>query len=599
MPRWKKRGGSRMKVNEYKDKIESLEIQLKYLENDYHLTKEEYEKSTAKYLEILKEFKKKNDDLKDLQKNLEKIVEDRTRELNESQKILLLKGSEQQIMLDASPEMIFYKDFENRFVRINKSFIEFIGFPYKSVVGKSDTELFNSDNRKEIFDCSKVIESGKPELNKNVKMETPAGKRWIKLDKIPYKGSDGNIVGVIGFALDITEKINADEQKKNLEEQLFQAQKMESIGRLAGGIAHDFNNILSTIMGYAELLNLKLNKSSSLQKKSISTILKSTKKASSLIKKLLGFARSGKSNPVPLFLNDLIQDILCVSEKIFEKKIRVLYDLNDYLNIIEADKNQLDQVFTNLIINARDAMPEGGVLTFKTENVVVKNGYKQRYSGHKPGSYAKVSVSDTGTGMSKKIVKKIFEPFFTTKEEGKGTGLGLATVYGIIQNHNGFIDVKSEIGSGTTFELYFPVTEKGIVEEQKEEDFIKGSGTILFADDEDDVRIFVNSLLKEIGYDILLAKDGFEAIEIYEEKKKNIDLVILNMIMPKMHGSVTFDKLRKINPDVKVLISSGYNMNKKVSEVIKKGAMGFLPKPFSLSELSFAINEVLSNGRNK
>lgn len=385
-----------------------------------------------------------------------------------------------------------------------------------------------------------------------------------------------------------------EEEKKKLEEQLFQSQKMESIGRLAGGIAHDFNNILTSIKGYAELLKIQYCETNSKEKHAADVILKGVDRAANLTKQLLGFARGGKYNPIPLKVNDVIEEIVSVSEKIFEKNISVTYLFEEDIDTIEADRHQLDQVLTNLIINAWDAMPRGGVLSFKTENVFLDDDFSFRFPEFHPGEYVKISVTDTGVGMTDEIQKHIFEPFFTTKGEGKGTGLGLATVYGIVKSHNGHMSVYSEPGEGTTFSLYFPVSNSEIIETKKEFNIIKGEATILVVDDEESVRGMAEDMLEVLGYKVLSAEDGRKAVKIYKEKKNEIDLVLLDMIMPKMAGKETYRALKKITPDIKVLLASGYSQNDKTKEILDEGALGFVQKPFGIQELSKTLSETLN-----
>jgi len=385
----------------------------------------------------------------------------------------------------------------------------------------------------------------------------------------------------------------AEEERKNLEEQLFQAQKMESIGRLAGGIAHDFNNILTSIMGYAELLKYKLTNSSAREKQAADIIIKGSERASDLTRQLLAFARGGKYNPVPLIVNDLIKQTIIVSEKIFEKNIEVKYDLEEKLKPIEADRNQMDQVLTNIIINAKDAMPNGGELIFNTANVYLDEEYTRKFQELKPGDYVKISIRDTGMGMPRSIKDRIFEPFFTTKGAGCGTGLGLATVYGIIKNHNGQISCTSEPGKGTTFTIYLPATEKEIIKEENEKKIIKGEETILLVDDEEYVRDVAKRQLERLGYKAITASDGFDAVDIYKKKKKKIDLVLLDMVMPNLAGKETFRELKNINPHIKVILISGFSQNGRAAEVIKEGALAFLQKPFKLYELSKMLAGVL------
>ncbi len=394
------------------------------------------------------------------------------------------------------------------------------------------------------------------------------------------------------FAVDITDLKKAEEEKRSLQEQLFLAQKMESIGRLAGGIAHDFNNILTGIMGYAELLKMKFPDTNTMEGKAAEVIFRGTGRAADLTKQLLGFARGGKYNPVPLNINDVIREVVEISEKIFEKKIEVKYEFEENVGIIEADQSQIEQVLMNLIINARDAMPLGGKITFKTENTYIDKKYSSRFPEFKAGNYVKISIIDTGTGIPREVKEHIFEPFFTTKGVGKGTGLGLATVYGIIKNHDGHINVYSEPGKGTVFNIYLPVSEVKVIEKE-EENLIKGSGTILLIDDEEVVRNVSANQLESLGYNVLTAADGTEAIDIYRSEAGSINLVLLDMIMPGMSGTDIYLALKEINPDVKILLISGFSQNGRATDLMEKGALGFIQKPFKMYELSKAIFEAM------
>ncbi|HDY88143.1 MAG TPA: response regulator, partial [bacterium] len=413
----------------------------------------------------------------------------------------------------------------------------------------------------------------------------------VEVSSVPLI-KDDKVIGIFVIARDITERRKAEKERKNLEEQLFHSQKMESIGRLAGGIAHDYNNILTIIMGWAEILTRKLEDDSPYHK-GIHTILTNTIRAKELSHQLLGFARGGKYEPKPLKINNVIKDTIKVTEKIFEKNIEVIFDFEKNIDTIEADENQIHQDMTNLIINAKDAMQNGGTITSKTENVFIDEEYAAKYKQFKSGNYVKVSISDTGIGMTKEIQNKIFEPFFTTKDKGKGTGLGLASVYGIIKNHSGYISCHSELGSGTTFTFYLPVTEKEIVEKKIHTEFIGGNETIMVIDDENDVREMTKCLLKDLGYKVILASDGVEAVDVYKEKKNEIDLVLMDMIMPVMGGEETFRKLCEINSKVKVLIMSGFSQGHKATEILKGGAIGFLQKPFEMQNLLKVISKAL------
>jgi len=276
-----------------------------------------------------------------------------------------------------------------------------------------------------------------------------------------------------------------------------------------------------------------------------------------------------------------------------KKEITIHRKYEKDICVIEADQGQIEQVLLNLYLNAWQAMPAGGDLSIETKNVVVGKDYTSAYSMI-PGKYLQISISDTGVGMDKKTKERIFEPFFTTKEFGRGTGLGLAMVYGITKSHNGFIDVTSKPGQGTTFLLYFPASEKGVVKEKPTApEIIKGTGTILLVDDEPDVLVVSKESLESLGYSVYAVKNGEEAITLYKQKKGKIDLIVLDMIMPELSGSETFDRIRELNPSAKIILSSGYSLNDQAQQIMSKGCLGFIQKPFDIVQLSRKIREVL------
>ncbi len=489
-----------------------------------------------------------------------------------------------KLQFENSPDIILIIDKEFKIKTINRTLSG--NYTIEELIGKYSIEILPSDQRekmKKVVD--RCFKTGEVQDIEHAISE----KKLVRARIIPIKDK-GNIANVLIISTDITER-------KQLEEQLFQAQKMESLGRLAGGVAHDFNNILTTILGYAELPKLTFPDSSNEEGEAADMIIKGAERASDLIIQLLGFARGGKYNPVPLNINEVIKDIVKVSEKIFEKNIRVSFGFEKDIHTIDADKNQLDQILTNLFINARDAMPKGGELLVKTENVSMDEELVKRTPEIIPGNYVKISVTDTGTGMTKDIRDHVFEPFFTTKGKGKGTGLGLATVYGIVKNHDGYIYMYTKPGEGTTFTLYFPASEMEIVEKVESAEIHKGNATILVVDDEEDIRKYVAVMLKKLGYNVYVAKDGKDAINIYSEKKDEIDLVLLDIIMPEMAGRETNLKLVEINPDAKVILASGYSQSGKATEILKEGATGFIQKSFRVKDLTKIITDTLDKNQ--
>ena len=369
---------------------------------------------------------------------------------------------------------------------------------------------------------------------------------------------------------------------------------MEAIGTLAGGIAHDFNNILMGIQGHASLI-LTHNDHGSSSKKDLESIEALVESGANLTRQLLAYARGGKYEVKPIDLNELIQ----AQNRLFlrMKKDIVLHEkLANNLWIIDADQGQMEQAILNLYINASQAMPDGGDIYIETENVIIDENHAGSFHVDH-GKYIKVMISDTGVGIDESIKQRIFEPFFTTKEIGRGTGLGLASVYGIIENHGGSIFVSSEKGKGTTFTLYLPGGERKMTKENGSfTEIPKGEGGVLIVDDEDMIVSVSSRLIDKMGYTAFHASNGEEAIEVYKANMDKIDIVILDLIMPGLGGGDTFDRLKEINPDIKVLLSSGYSIDGLAQEILDRGCNGFIQKPFRVKELSDKLMGILAIG---
>ena len=402
----------------------------------------------------------------------------------------------------------------------------------------------------------------------------------------------GDITHYEGVVLDVSKRMKAENERESLQTQLQQAQKMEAVGTLAGGIAHDFNNLLMAIQGRTSIMLMKKD-SSHPDIRHLKGIENNVESAAELTRQLLGFAKGGKYEVRPTDLNELVKK----ENRMFgrtKKEISIHGKYAEDLWSVEVDRGQIEQVLLNLYINAWQAMPGGGNLYLETENVTLDEDYVKPFS-IAPGRYVKISVADTGVGMDKATRERIFEPFFTTKEMGRGTGLGLASAYGIIKNHGGFINVYSEKGHGTTFNIYLPASEKEAIEEKKPAgSTLRGTETVLFVDDEDMIIEVAGELFEQLGYKVLTAGSGREAIETYEKNKEKIDIVLLDMIMPDMSGGETYDKLKEINPDIKVLLASGYSMNGTATEIMDRGCNGFIQKPFKMKEFSQKLREILN-----
>lgn len=458
---------------------------------------------------------------------------------------------------------------------LNKSEYELLASDFTYLLHEKDRQMFKERLRKLYFHPQ--------EIDKNLSMKI--NQRSVSLTLLPVM--DENQRSVIIILNDISEQ-------KRMEAKLIQAQKMEAIGTLAGGIAHDFNNLLMVIQGNVSLMLLD-TPTNHPHYGMLKIIEKQVQSGSKLTNQLLGYARKGRYEVRPIYLNQLVID---TSEAFgrTKKNITIYRDLAEDLFPCEADQGQIEQVLMNLFVNASDAMPEGGELFIRTQNVTHKEINNNLYDPV-PGNYVLFSIRDTGVGMDKKILNRIFDPFFTTKELGRGTGLGLASVYGIVKGHGGYIEVESEVGHGSTFKVYLPASNKKVERSGKIVDSIeKGRGTILFVDDEDVILEVGKEFLKVLGYEVLVAQSGKEAIEIFNKNQDRIDLVLLDMIMPQMSGGEVYDRLKEISPGVKVLLSSGYSIDGEATKILERGCNGFIQKPFNINQLSQSIKSILKEG---
>jgi PAS domain S-box-containing protein len=483
-----------------------------------------------------------------------------------------------------TPDIIFALNKAGIFSYVNPAMERILGYPPSEVIGEKFIHFVkegDSNKFQELFD---MVWEGKKIISETLgTILTKDGKeRIFSASGAPNFDSEGQVISLVGILRDITDQTF-------LEARLRQAKKMEAIGTLAGGIAHDFNNLLMGIQGYTSLILLKLDENHPFYEKLIG-INQQVQSGVDLTRQLLGFARGGKYEVKSVDLNQILQQ----SSEMFgraKKEIRIHRRFQEDLWTVEVDLGQIEQSLINLYMNAWQAMPGGGSIYLETENILFTTHGSYQLT---PGKYVKISIMDTGEGMDEGIIERIFEPFFTTKEMGRGTGLGLAMVYGIIKSHGGSIFAKSKKGQGSTFTIYLPATDKKMVLKGKPaEKAVRGDETILLVDDEEVILTVTREILETLGYRVLSASNGQEAISIYQQKNKNISLVILDMIMPDLKGSQTYDHLKEINTQVKVLLSSGYSIDGQATQLIEKGCRAFIQKPYTISELSKKVREIL------
>ncbi|MEJ2164645.1 MAG: PAS domain S-box protein [Desulfobacterales bacterium] len=511
-----------------------------------------------------------------------------------------LRESEEKYrtILESIEEGYFETDFDGNLTFFNNPFCKILGNSWHQLMGVNMRQYTTAETAERMETIAERLRAnGTPENVTDYDVIRPDGNKiMLELSYSLRKDPNGRPIGFRGMLRDVSERKKAEEEKHKLEIQLQQAQKMESIGTLAGGIAHDFNNILMGIQGNASLMLLKISSEHPNFEK-IKNIEHYVQNGTALTKQLLGFARRGKYLVKATDLNEIIDK----SSSLFartRKEIRVHANLSNAVWSAEVDRGQIEQVLLNLYVNAWQAMPEGGDLYLHTENIVLDGRYVKPYKVE-PGRYVKITVTDTGVGIDRETQKRIFEPFFTTKEMGRGTGLGLASVYGIVKSHGGYINVYSELDQGTTFTIYLPATGKeAATDEEVSAAIIKGSGTILLIDDEKMILDVGRELLEELGYTAIPVLGGQEAIDVFEKNQDKIDLIIMDMIMPGMSGNETFDRLKKIKPGSRILLSSGYSIDGQATKILQRGCDGFIQKPFNMNQLAEKIQKIL-NGEGK
>ena len=527
----------------------------------------------------------------------------------------LEKKENYRTLFEAAPDGVEVLDVRGNVVDCNKTNELLLGYDHEEIVG-NHASVFFSDSSRSFFEKKFQTLKDTGYVEGEVELVRSGGSTipvWRK-EKGIYN-ENGEFVGSVIYNRDISIRKRAEEEREKLQAQLLQAQKVEAVGTLAAGIAHNFNNLLMAIQGNTSLMLLDTD-SNHPGYEMLRNIEKQVQGGAKLTSQLLGYARKGGYEIKPISLNHLVEETSDTFGAT-RKEIRVNRELAEDLSGIKADQGQIEQILLNLYVNAVDAMPGGGNLFLKTMNATHKDMGDKPYKV-KPGNYILLAVTDTGVGMDEETMKRIFDPFFTTKGMASGTGLGLASVYGIVKAHGGYIDVESKKGHGTTFQIYLPASKKKVVEKREvvekgeiAKEVLKGSETVLLVDDEDMILDVGSQMLERLGYEVLIARTGKEAIEIVskahraegEEKERYApgamppapDMVILDMIMPEMGGGGTYDRLREINPDIKVLLSSGYSINGRATEILERGCNGFIQKPFNMKRLSRSIRGILDN----
>ena len=519
-----------------------------------------------------------------------KIMEETIRQSEERYRTILDETEDAYFEVDLAGNITFLNDAICRLLRYSKE--ELLGKSFRVHVDNEDLHI--------VYDAFAIIyNTGKPVRDiryKSVRNDGTTG--YAEMTGFPLRNRDGEIIGFRGVGREITERIVAEEEKAKLESQLLQAQKMESVGRLAGGVAHDFNNMLSVILGRVEMALMKIDPTQPITA-SLMEIRKAANRSVDLTRQLLAFARKQTIAPVVLDLNKTVESMLKMLQRLIGEDIDLSWLPGDGVWPVKMDPSQIDQILANLCINARDAITGVGKISIETNTSTFDEGYCSMHPGFVPGEYVKLALSDNGCGMDKETLAKVFEPFFTTKEIGKGTGLGLATVYGIVKQNYGFINTYSEPGQGTTFTIYLPRYEGEITQTPTEgtaELTSTGNETILLVEDEPSILNMTAMMLQNMGYTVLAATGSRDAILMAEDYAcDNIHLIISDVVMPEMNGPDLAKKILTLYPHLKILFMSGYTADIIAHHGVLNEGMHFIQKPFSMESLAAKVREVLDS----
>ncbi len=487
-------------------------------------------------------------------------------------------------VLEASPDPMVAYDMEGKVVYLNPAFSDTFGWNREELLGKRIDYVPEVNWPETQIMIDRVLAGESFSGIKSRRYTKQGSVLDVSISVATYLDRDGKPVGSVHTLRDVT-------KRKRLEAQFQQAHKMEAIGTLAGGIAHDFNNLLMGVQGNVSLMLMDIDDKHP-HKERLLNIEKQIQSGARLTSHILAYARKGKYEVKPINLNQLVEQTAYTFGRT-KKEITIHREFSEDTSAIEADPRQIEQMLFNLFVNASDAMPGGGDLVLRTRHAT-HNDMAGKLYDPKPGNYVLLEVADTGIGMDKETMERIFDPFFTTKEMGHGTGLGLASAYGIVKGHGGYIDIDSKKGQGTTFSIYLPVSARPAERAARTADgFVKGTETVLLVDDEEAVLEVGRELLEVMGYRVITAVDGREAVKAYEKNRHAIDIVLLDMVMPNMGGGDTYDRMKEINPAVKVLLSSGYSINGQATEILHRGCNGFIQKPFNMRQLSARLREIL------
>ena len=502
-----------------------------------------------------------------------------------------------RLTFDQAPIGAAILGLDRRYVRVNEALCRFLNCPAEELIGKSVAEVTHPEDREIDVEQCRALEEGRLDLVRIDKryLRKDGSVVWCQVTVRLLRDSDGRALYFLTMVEDTTERKKAENEHERLQAQLAQAKKMESIGRLAGGVAHDFNNLLTVINGYSSLAMQRLAPGDPLAY-SIEEILRAGETAAALVRQLLAFSRKQVLQKEPVHLNEMVSGMEKMLVRLMGEDIEIVTRLTPAVGPVLADRHQIEQVILNLAVNGRGAMPQGGTLTIETDRVSWGAHCPRCLATVPPGSYVSVTVSDTGIGMDEETRQHLFEPFFTTKEIGQGTGLGLATVHGIILQSGGHIDVESQLGEGTSFHLYLPTMEvpageRGLEPKRETPAPERGSETILLVEDQDDVRKFAATVLQMYGYRVLLASSAEEALQRYAGHP--VDLLLTDVVMPKVNGSELAAQLRSLQPRARVLFMSGYSEELLREHAGSMNGAGFLHKPFTPEILTSKVREVL------